>query len=133
VSRWSTLLAQALAGCGVTDVLNPVDIEKMIRNVSDRISNGVKVCSGRYETYLTADRAFDLAYAYAYMEHQGPAHEKRYAADLATEDERAARDVADAAYRYADRTARALENELRAYQSVGASVRAMYQVAGRGE
>jgi hypothetical protein len=43
------------------------------------------------------------------------------------------RDVADAAHRFADRQARALENELRALQSVGASIRAMYGVAGRGE
>lgn len=116
-----------------TGVLNPVDIENAIRDTSERISKSVKVCSERYEAYLTADREYDRAYALAYMHHDGPAHEKRYAAELATLDQRAARDVADAAYRYADRLAKALDLELRAYQSIGASVRQMYATAGTGE
>lgn len=114
-------------------VLNPVDIERAISDCANRISQGVMVCGRQYEAFLTADRDYDRAFAHAYMDHDGPAHEKKYAAELATTDERAARDVADAAYRYADRQAKALENELRAYQSVGASVRAMYSVSGRGE
>jgi hypothetical protein len=117
----------------VADVLNPADIEETIRTISERISRSVTVCSQRYTAWKQADQAYDKAYAIAYMEHQGPAHEKKYAAELATEDERTARDAADAAYRYADRQAKALEAELRAYQSIGASVRGMYQVAGRGE
>lgn len=114
-------------------VLNPVDIENAIRETAERISNSVKVCSERYETFLTADREYDRAFAHAYMNADGPAHEKKYTAELATYDERSARDVADAAYRYADRLAKALDLELRAYQSIGASVRAMYGVVGRGE
>jgi hypothetical protein len=114
----------------MTEVLNPVDIERAIRSCSDRISKGVKVCSGTYSAFLTADHEFDQAFAQAYMGHDGAAHEKRYAAELATVPERRKRDEADVAYRYADRLARALENELRAWQSVNASVRAMYSVAG---
>lgn len=114
-------------------VLNPVQIETGIREVADRIARGVAVVSDRYAAFLTAERAYDQAFARAYMAHQGPAHERKYGAELATEQEREARDVADVAFRYADRTARALESELRALQSVGASVRQMYGVAGRGE
>jgi len=117
----------------MSEVLNPVQIEQSIREVSNRIAEGVAVCSARYAAFLAADREYDRAFAAAFMAHEGPAHAKKYAAELATQDERQARDVADAAYRYADRTARALENELRALQSVGASVRSMYAVAGRGE
>lgn len=113
--------------------ITPEQVEQAIRATSTRIAKGVRVCSDRYQTFLTADHQYDLAYARAYMAHDGPAHEKKYAAELATETERAARDAADVAYRYADRQAKALENELRAYQSVGASVRSMFQVAGRGE
>lgn len=115
------------------DVLNPVTIEARIRDISERIANSAAVCNERYKAFLTADHDYDLAFARAYMSHTGPAHEKKYDAEIATEDERKDRDVADAAYRYADRLAKALESELRAYQSIGASVRAMYQVAGRGE
>lgn len=117
----------------MTEIMNPVTVEQHIRSCSERIANGVKVCDERYRAYLAADRAYDAAYAQAYLDHEGPSHEKRYEAELATRDEREVRDTADAAYRYADRQAKALENELRAWQSVGASVRSMYGVAGRGE
>ncbi|MFC9966297.1 hypothetical protein ACFVH4_18875 [Nocardia ignorata] len=112
---------------------NPVAIENSIRNCANRIAKGVVVCDQAYTAFLTADREYDRAFARAYMEHEGPAHEKRYGAELATETERTARDVADAAYRHADRLAKALTEELRSWQSVSASVRAMYAVAGRGE
>lgn len=114
-------------------IANPVTVEQNIRTCSERIANGVKVCDERYRKWLEADHAYDVAFARAYLNHDGPAHEKKHVAELETQQERKARDVADAAYRYADRNARALENELRAWQSVGASVRAMYGVAGRGE
>lgn len=115
------------------DVLNPVNVEQRIRDISARIANSASVCNERYTLFLDADRAYDQAFAAAYMAHEGPAHEKKYAAELATETARTLRDAADAAYRYADRLAKALESELRAYQSIGASVRAMFGVAGRGE
>lgn len=115
------------------DVMNPVSIEARIRDISDRIAKSAAVCNERYKAFLGADREYDQAFARAYMEHTGPAHEKKYAAELATDPERESRDIQDASYRYADRLAKALESELRAYQSIGASVRAMYQVAGRGE
>jgi hypothetical protein len=115
------------------ETLNPVNIEQRIRDISTRIANSASVCNDRYVAFLTADRQYDQAFAAAYMKHEGPAHEKKYGAELATLQEREARDVTDAAYKYADRLAKALESELRAYQSIGASVRAMFGVAGRGE
>jgi len=113
--------------------MNPVAIEEAIRDCANRIAKGVTVCSNRYSEFLDADRLYDQAFARAYIEADGAAHERKYIAELATADERASRDLADAAYKYADRQAKALEAELRALQSVGASVRGMYQVAGRGE
>jgi len=114
-------------------VINPVDVENAIRTCSDRITNGVKVCDERYRAFLAADHAYDIAFAQAMLNAAGrPAYEKKYAAELATKEERKARDVADAAYKYADRQAKALQDELRAWQSVGASVRSMYGVAGVG-
>ncbi len=116
----------------MTTVLNPVDIEQNIRSCSDRIARGVKVCDERYATFLKVDHAYDVAFAQAFLKFEGPANRAKYEAELATIEERQARDTADAAYKYADRQARALENELRAWQSVGASVRSMYAVAGVG-
>jgi hypothetical protein len=110
----------------VNDVLNPVDVEAAIRELSQRITNGIRVVSDRHRDQLDTEREYDQAYARAYMAHDGPAHERKYAAELATLAERERRDAAEVMFRYADRQARALENELRAWQSIGASVRAMY-------
>lgn len=110
----------------VADVLNPVDIEQAIRTCADRIHAGVKVVTERERLFREADRAYDQAYAHAYLAAEGPAHEKKYRAELDTATERDARDVAEVAFRHAERTAKAVEAELRAWQSVGASVRAMY-------
>lgn len=115
------------------EVWNPVQVEQRIRETANRIAKSANVCDQRYRTFLEAEAAYDQAYARAYMRYDGPAHEKRYYAELQTANERAARDVADAAYRYADRLAKSLESELRAWQSVGASIRAAYSVAGTGE
>ncbi len=124
-------MADPPSGDVVADT-NPVVVEQAVRACSDRIANGVIVCDKRYTAFLEADHTYDLAFAHAYMAHPGAAHEKRYAAEIATEAQRKARDVADAAYRFADRQAKALEAELRAWQSVGASVRSMYATAGVG-
>lgn len=115
------------------ETFNPVQVEQAIRTCADRIAKSVTVCGSAYEQFLRADREYDRAFAQAYLQASGPAHEKKYAAELATQRERADRDVTDAAYRYAERTSKAVEAELRAWQSVGASVRSMYGVAGRGE
>lgn len=115
------------------DTYNPQQVEEAIRRCSDRIAKSVKVCGKAYDEYTTAAREYDQAYAHAYLNASGPAHEKRYRAEIATLEERTKRDIADAAYKYAERTSKAVIEELRAWQSVGASVRAMYQVAGRGE
>ena len=113
--------------------LNPVNIENHIRELSQRIAKSASVCNSRYIEFLDADREFDKAFAQAYLAHDGPQSEKRYAADEATMPERERRDVADAAYRYADRLSKALQSELMAYQSLNKSVLAQFNVAGVGE
>ena len=116
-----------------SSVLNPVDIEKRIRELAYGIARGVQICSDAYAAFLKADREYDRAYAKAFLRATGSVDTRKQQTELDTVAERDALDVADVAYRYADRNAKALESELRAYQSVGASVRAMYNVAGRGE
>ena len=113
--------------------MSPVSVETAIRQCANRIAAGVRVCSDTYKAYLDSERAYQRAYAQAYLAADGPAHERRYAAEIATGEERYLRDECDVKYRYADRTAKAIEAELRALQSVGASVRQAYSVAGRGE
>ena len=117
----------------MSEPLNPVQIESAIRELVTRIAKGIKVCSERYSGFLEADRHFDREYAQAYLAAGGSIEDKKRQATIDTMPAREERDVADAAYRHADRLAKALELELRAYQSIGASVRSMYSVAGRGE
>ncbi|MFI0469269.1 hypothetical protein ACH347_34785 [Saccharopolyspora sp. 5N102] len=108
--------------------LNPVEIEQAIRKCSERIHDGVKVTTDAESEAKRLRREYEAAHARAYLAYQGPAHEKKYAAELATQAEREAAETAEIAFRYAERTARAVEAELRAWQSVGASVRLMYGV-----
>lgn len=115
------------------DVINPVDIEKRMMDVLNRISNGIRIRSDAYKVWLDADRAYDKAYATAYVKSTGPAHELKYVAELATQDERLTRDVADVTYRDAERRGKALENELSALQSILKSILATYGAAGVGE
>lgn len=116
----------------IAELHNPQDVENAIRDVANRIALSVRVCSDRYDEFKKASRDYDRAYAFAYRSHRGPAHEKRYVAEIATYEQREAMDNADVAYKYADRLAKALDNELRALQSVGASIRTMFENAGRG-
>ncbi|MEV6226869.1 hypothetical protein AB0L88_03110 [Saccharopolyspora shandongensis] len=106
--------------------LNPVQIEQAIRTCAEGIHKGVTVTTDAEHEAKQKRRQYDASVARAYMDHNGPAHERKYAAELATQAEREAAETAEIAFRYAERTARAIEAELRAWQSVGASVRLMY-------
>ena len=112
---------------------NPVEVERAIRSIANTIAQLVTVCGDTYKTFLTADREYDLAFATHYLRATGPVAEKKYRAEVRTTLQRQVRDDADAAYKLAERRARAAEAELRALQSIGASVRQGYGVAGRGE
>lgn len=111
----------------MSDVLNPADIESRIQSIARRIHEGVSVVSNADAAARKAKHVLDLAFARAYLGHNGPAHERKYAAEIATEKEREACDIAEVAFKHAERTAKALDAELRAMQSIGASIRSMYQ------
>lgn len=112
-------------------VLNPADIEEEIEGVRRRIHNGIKVVSDARKAYNKARRAYRRALCTAYIRYEGPAHEKKYAAELATEDELEAMDHAEEAFKYALDLSEGLRDDLRALQSIGASIRSMYQTEGR--
>jgi hypothetical protein len=108
----------------------PVTVEAEIRQTVTWITRGVDACHAAYEAKLAAARAYDVAFARAYVEASGPQAEKRYLAELATVTEREARDVADAAHRYAEAKARTLRDRLDSLRSIGASVRLAYRASG---
>lgn len=115
---------------------SPASVEDAIYKASQRISNGVTKCDAAYREFLKADHAFDLAEAKAYLRARNagsPAHCCEHEATLATEEERAARDVADAAYKLMDKNMKALMAELDALRSIGTSVRQAYATSNRGD
>ena len=116
-----------------TDVLNPVDAESKIQEISDRIARGVGIVTAAEREAKARRRESDLAYAHAYKKAEGPVHERRYAADIAAMPHREAAENAEIAFRHAERTARALEKELAAWQSINSNIRSMYSVAGVGQ
>jgi len=110
--------------------LNPVDVERAIRAISNEVALGVRTRSDALRDFRAAEREFDRAFARAFMKFAGPAHSKRYAAEIATQVERETRDVAEVAWKYADNQGRALELELSSYQSINRGLGAMYGAAG---
>ena len=121
-----------MSGGGESEVLNPVQVELTIQQLVKQITHGVKVVSERHRAKLTADRIYDHAFAVAYMAHEGPQTEKKYAAEKATQQERTNRDIAEVAYQHAVRQMRALEGQLSAFQTISKSIQQMYGAAGSG-
>ena len=109
-----------------TEVLNPVDAERKIQELSDRIAKGVGVVTAAERDARARKRAFDLAYAHAYKRAEGSIKEREYSADIQTMDKREESDNAEIAFKHAERTAKALEKELVAWQSINSNLRAMY-------
>lgn len=113
-----------------TQVHNPVDIERLIEQTVNRIAKGVGVVTDAERKSREKKRLFDLAYAHAYKKAEGAAHLRKYEADILTMAQREEADNAEIAFRHAERTARALEKELLAWQSINSNIRAMYGAAG---
>lgn len=115
----------------MTEVMNPVTIEQQISKVVDEIAKGVRIVTDA--EYKAADlrREYDRSYAMAYGRAEGSIQDRKFSAELETIDLRGHAENAEIAFRHSQRTARALEKKLDALRSQGASVRAMYDVAGR--
>lgn len=109
--------------------VNPVEIENLIRQTTNSISNGVRHVSDALAKFREAERVYDLALAKAYMRHAGAAHEKKFAATIATDTERKARDDAEIAFRHAERKMKALETELSAWQSINKTISQMFSAS----
>ena len=116
-----------------TEPLNPVEVERRIMELSNLIAQGVQQVTDHLRSYRQADAEYDRAKARAQLVAEGKTVADRDAVvELATEDERDAKDVAEVAYSHVNRRVKAFERELDAIRSIGASVRSMYAVAGRG-
>lgn len=115
--------------------LTPVEVEKKIREISDRLEDSALIIKRRHETAREAERLLRSEYARAYFLHRGAGMSIKDAemqARLDTDPARAERDIAEVAHTYARDMARQLETQLRALQTQAASLRVAYPMAGRG-
>jgi 16S rRNA G527 N7-methylase RsmG len=110
--------------------VNPVQVEAALREIANRIAKGVKVVDERLRAYKQAKREYDQAFARAVLAADGAVALKKYRAVIETADLAEKVDIAETSLSYARETAKALEKELDALRSIGASTRAMYGTAG---
>lgn len=115
------------------DVHNPAAVEQKIEETKNRIAAGVSIVTAREKEMKDRKRDFDLAYAHAFKRAEGSVKDREYTADIEAMPHRETADNAEIAYKHAERTAKALDRELFAWQSILNSVRAMYNAAGVGQ
>lgn len=113
--------------------LNPVLVEQEIYQLANDIARGIPIVSDAEKKMVDAKRHLDREIAEATLESKGTVMDRQAQVELATQPAREEYDIAYIAFRHADRTSKSLDHRLRAYQSIGASVRSMYGVSGRGE
>lgn len=114
------------------ELLTPVDLEQKILDLKQRTDSAIDNLEKVHGDYLSADRDYDQAKAFAFLRADGNIEVRKAQTELDTADERKNRDVAEVAYRYAQRRLRAMEDELSGLQTISASLRVAYQTAGRG-
>jgi hypothetical protein len=112
------------------DILNPVDVERKIEETKNRIADGVKIVTAREKEMKARKRDFDNAWAFAIKRAEGPEYMRKADATIATMPHREEADNAEIAFKFAVRTADALDKELFAWQAILKSVCAMYNAAG---
>jgi hypothetical protein len=108
------------------EVINPVDLERAISEVTDRIAKGVKVITGAERKASALRRDYDLARALAYVGAEGSIKDKEAASVIETIGERRAAEDAEAEYKHALRTAAACEKQLSGLQAQAKLVGSMY-------
>ena len=110
----------------MSEVLNPVESERIIRTLGNRIAECIPVVSRAEDAMVTAKRELEIAEAHALLAAEGTVAEREAQVRLAVQSERATHDVAYIAFRDAERRLRALRDQLSAAQSINSSIRAMY-------
>jgi len=113
-----------------SEPLNPVEVERAIRDAANHVARAVRIVNGALERYRDASREYDLAYAQELLEAPGAVATKKFHAEVATTLLRQERDAAEVAWHLADRLAAAASKNLTAYQSINKSVTTMYGAAG---
>ena len=109
--------------------LNPVEIEAGLRKVARMNFLGIRIVTEAEKEARKKAAEYDRIHANACFNHQGPAYEKKWAAELHPDviAAREAKDVAEVAFKHAERRQRELGKQLDALRSIGTSVRESYR------
>ena len=115
--------------------LTPVEVERQIRETTERLEQGVEVVRNRNRMLKEAERLLKREKALTYIQHRSAGMsikdaDARTVAD--TDPARAERDDAEVAYWYARDLLVQLQNKLSALQTQAAGLRSAYPMAGRG-
>lgn len=115
--------------------LTPVEVERQIREVSERLEQGVEVVHKRNRMLKEAERLLKREKALTYIQHRSAGmsiKDSDAQTVVDTDPARAERDDAEVAYWYARDLLVQLQNKLSALQTQAAGLRAAYPMAGRG-
>ena len=114
--------------------LSPIRVEKRIQALVQSLSDALVEWRARYGQWKEAEREFDRAYAVARIavDPDVPYNDRKYHADVATMEQREVKEVAEGAFKYAEKRLEGVRSALSAWQSIGRSVNEAYRNAGRG-
>jgi hypothetical protein len=114
--------------------LNPVDAERAVWKFGQDLARGIQIVTAAEKDAVDTQRAYDRAKAHAQLAADGKNVADREAqVELATEDERDARDIAALAFADAKRKMKMLETRSSGAQSILKSLMQAYSMAGTGE
>jgi hypothetical protein len=113
-----------MASDSYDDLLTPADVERAMIDLTHHIDKAPKALKGYHEAVRSARAEHRRAYAVAYSQAEGTQLDRKMAADLETQEELDAVDIAEVAYKYASDTFDAYRTKLRALQSVSSLMKA---------
>lgn len=115
--------------------LTPVEVERQIRETTERLERGVEIVRERNRILKDCERLLKREKAMVYMQHRSNGLSIKDAdaqTVIDTDPARNERDQAEVAYWYARDLMVQLQNKLSALQTQAAGLRTAYPLAGRG-
>lgn len=108
--------------------LSPVEVEQKLLDLVDTLSKAVVAWRDAYVAMKKAEREFDIAYAESRVDIDSsiPYNDRKFHADLATKDERIAKDDAETVFKYADQRLTAVHKAISVMQSLNKSMQVAY-------
>lgn len=108
----------------IDSLTTPLDVEREMVALNYRLDKAPTVIKEYHNQAREARQLYKRAYALAHFNARGTVADRKYAAELATEEERNALDRAEIEYKFIIDTFDSLRTKLRALQSVASLMKA---------